>query len=236
MKRLETSSSSYYHNLLGNLALGHGESSKKAKKSAITGYKVEEQENGRCEICAEMTRNKVGRSSESEPQKGKEEEKQEVVVEEEKKENLEEKVEGNNNVVEVKVMEEKVGKESEVEEGKIVIIDDGVDVEVLLDEIENNAGGEGGEINGGGIADAGAVVVVEENNDEDLFSVDIIGEGDLLPGWDEWKSEADQNLDFSSYAYPLWLDTDKYSGINSLGVKVEPPANGNDWDESFWLL
>ncbi|CAL0317369.1 unnamed protein product [Lupinus luteus] len=234
MKRVGTgisysSSSSSNQNHHGNFALVLGDSSKKAKKGTKTRCKIVQRENGRCEICAEIARKKEQKSSEV--QKVDEEKREEVVeenvvviidddTEEQKKDTLEEKKEGN------VVVEEKV-ENNKVEEEKIVIMDDGVDVETLLDDVDKNAPSEGGERNNGD----GVVVekVVEEKN-EDLFSFDIIGEGDLLSGWDEWNYEVEKNWDCS---YPLWWDSDKKSEFNFEGVES---SNNNDWVESLWQL
>ncbi|OIW12222.1 hypothetical protein TanjilG_06011 [Lupinus angustifolius] len=232
MKRVGTRisyshSSSSNQNHKGNFALVLAESSKKTKKSTKTRCEIVKRENGRCEICAEIARKTQQKSSEV--QKVDEEKRQEVVEEnvvviiddineEQKKDTLEEKMEGN-------VVEEKV-ENNKVEEEKIVIMDDGVDVETLLDDADKNAPLEGGERNGDGVV---VEKVVEEKN-EDLFSFDIIGESNLLSGWDEWKYEVETNWDCS---YPSWWDSDEKSEFNFEGVES---SNSNDWVESLWQL
>ncbi|CAL0299057.1 unnamed protein product [Lupinus luteus] len=120
-----------------------------------------------------------------------------------------------------KELEEIMMENGEVDEGKIVIIDDGVDMEALLGDSDDGEGGEGNGDNGGVVRD-----FMEVEND-DIFSIDINGEGDEFPSWNQWKFEEEQKW-FS--VYPYWENEN--SALNFWDV--ESPTN--DWVVSLWQL
>ncbi|KAE9619987.1 hypothetical protein Lal_00040350 [Lupinus albus] len=101
-------------------------------------------------------------------------------------------------------------------EGKIVIIDDGVDMEALLGDSEGN--GYNGEM----------VRNLMEVHNEDIFSIDNNGEGDdQFPSWNQWKFEEEQKW-YSSYLY--WENEN--SDLNFWDVE----STTNDWVVSLWQL
>ncbi|KAK7266493.1 hypothetical protein RIF29_19137 [Crotalaria pallida] len=120
------------------------------------------------------------------------------------------------------ILEEKIVENGEVEEGKFVIIDEGVDMEALLGDVENNVAEEGVEGNGN---DGVMMTDFMENENGDMFSAHNIEEDDRFPTWNQVKFEAEQNWDCS---YPFWeIDN---SSLNFWDV--EPSAN--DWVVSLW--
>ncbi|CAL0299056.1 unnamed protein product [Lupinus luteus] len=167
----------------------------------------------------------------SEPQKVKEEEMHEVMEKnvkviidenEEKKVTERKKMEenvvlgmdkGESKEVKRKKLEEIKVENGEVEEGKVVIIDEGIDMEALLGYSEAEESGDGGK-------------VVRDLN-EDMFSAEITREGDKFPSWNEWKFEAEQEWCCS---YPFW-ETEN-GALNFWDVELPT----NDWVVSLWQL
>ncbi|KAE9619988.1 hypothetical protein Lal_00040320 [Lupinus albus] len=230
MKRFRTTTSSYpyssyyNHNLWNFFEFGVEESSIQDKKTTKTHPKIVQRENGRCEICYQIEKKKMKLSLE--PQNVKEEVMEKnvtVIIDENEEKNVikgnkmdvimeENVVLGMDKEVKRKKLEETKVENGEVEEGKIVIIDEGIDMEALLGYSEGEESGDGGKVVGD---------LIEVKNNEDMFS------GEEFPSWNEWKFEIEQEWCCS---YPFW---ETQNGAFNFW-DIEPSTN--DWVVSLWNL